>query len=230
MQIDFFPKSTEAEILVPKPKPARHYVPNWFKNLPAFENDKFEPNPLGGNNGTAKLCVPLTDTFHMGYIQETWCDLYIKIDKDGSLLYRQPSIPNMVSHRPSTGINYGQFYYSQEALWQLQWIPQLPEGFSILYTHPLNRFDLPFETISGIVDSDKFKFEADANHPFIIKKGFEGIIPKGTPMVQMIPFKRDEWQSVYLKHNKKDQLKAYLPHQFFWGGYKKLFWTKKIFR
>ena len=29
-------------------------------------------------------------------------------------------------------------------------------GWSILFTHPLNRDDLPFRTLSGIVDCDRF--------------------------------------------------------------------------
>jgi hypothetical protein len=61
-------------------------------------------------------------------------------------------------------------------------------------THPLNRFDLPFTTTSGIVDSDKFF--APGNVPFFIKEGFSGIIPEGTPFLQLIPIKRATWKMV----------------------------------
>ena len=35
------------------------------------------------------------------------------------------------------------------------------------------------------------------NFPFFIKEGFTGLIPYGTPIVQIIPFKRDDWKSKF---------------------------------
>jgi hypothetical protein len=32
--------------------------------------------------------------------------------------------------------------------------------------------------------------------PFWIRKGFSGVIPKGTPFMQILPFKRETWQAV----------------------------------
>lgn len=230
MEIDFFPKSMEAEVLVPKPKPARFYAPQWFTEMPAFVDNKFAVENDGNTNATAKLCVPLSDAFSMGYIQETWCDFYINIDSNGNFTgYHHSSQPNMVHHRRPVS-SFGDHFHNVELLWQLQWTPQLPDGYSMLYTHPLNRPELPFFSFSGIVDSDKFKYEKDANHPFLLKKGFGGIIPKGTPIVQMIPFKRDEWEANFLHHDERKQLQAELPRQKYWGGYKKLFWTKKSFK
>jgi len=33
------------------------------------------------------------------------------------------------------------------------------------------------------------------NYPFFLNRGFEGIIPVGTPMCQIIPFKRETWKA-----------------------------------
>ena len=33
--------------------------------------------------------------------------------------------------------------------------------------------------------------------PIYIKEGFEGIVEKGTPMFQIIPFKRSNWDSEF---------------------------------
>jgi hypothetical protein len=47
--------------------------------------------------------------------------------------------------------------------------------------------------LPGIVDTDKYT--APVNFPFVINDiNFEGIIPKGTPIAQVIPFKRDPWE------------------------------------
>ena len=36
------------------------------------------------------------------------------------------------------------------------WTIELPPGWSLLATHPLNRDDLPFRTLTGLVDADRF--------------------------------------------------------------------------
>jgi hypothetical protein len=70
---------------------------------------------------------------------------------------------------------------------------ELPEGYSALYAHPLNRFELPFVTTSGIVDNDKDHLPGTM--PFFFLKGITGILPAGTPYAQIIPFRREHWQS-----------------------------------
>jgi len=55
----------------------------------------------------------------------------------------------------------------------------------------------------GIVDTDKYF--APVNFPFVINDPkFEGLIPKGTPIAQVIPFKRDGWK---MKIGNKDNIK-----------------------
>ena len=57
----------------------------------------------------------------------------------------------------------------------------------------MNNFSLPFVSTSGIINNDKV-FQP-GSIPFFIRKGFNGIIPKGTPIIQIIPFKRNNWKS-----------------------------------
>jgi hypothetical protein len=60
-----------------------------------------------------------------------------------------------------------------------------------LFTQPLNHTESPFLTLSGVIDTDNWSGSDVLN--FAFKKDFEGLIPKGTPYVQIIPFKREEW-------------------------------------
>jgi hypothetical protein len=65
------------------------------------------------------------------------------------------------------------------------------------------------------------------------EKGFEGVLKAGTPMVQVIPFKRDEFISeVYLSdHEYKEKYpKSKINTENFLDSYKKNIWHKKIFR
>ena len=36
------------------------------------------------------------------------------------------------------------------------WTIELEPGWSLLAMHPVNRFDLPFHTLTGLVDADRF--------------------------------------------------------------------------
>ena len=59
-----------------------------------------------------------------------------------------------------------------------------------MFINPLNRPNGLFEIISGIVDTDSYP--ALINFPFFAT-GPDGVhvIEKGTPLVQVIPFRRD---------------------------------------
>jgi hypothetical protein len=229
LEIQFLPKSLDAELLVDPPTPARKHTPEWFVKTPAFrgESGKFQMDGDSPNT-TVKLCQPMVDSYGMGYIQTTWTDILIE-EVDGQITYSLPPGPENMSHRDIPSHEVSSDFYPTEFVWYPQWIPKVPKGYSVLYTHPLNREDLPFQTYSGVVDSDKFFYEAEGNHPFFIKRGFTGIIPAGTPMFQIIPFKRDDWKAVNLPTEEGHQIKAFKVRQKFWGGYKDKFWTKKTF-
>jgi len=229
-EIQFLPKTMEAEMLVDPPEPARKSIPHWFASMPAFKGGKPKVDNNGEGNSTVKMCLPFADSFGMGYIQSTWADMMVSQEDDGGLtISLSSSDPVLMDMRPETSHKIPEDFYQQEFAWHSQWIPKVPKGYSVMYTHPLNREDLPFQTFSGIVDSDGYHYETDANHPFLIKKGFTGLIPKGTPMFQMIPFKRDDWKSNVVAHDSDHYLRATKVRQRFWGGYKEMFWHKKTF-
>ena len=88
-----------------------------------------------------------------------------------------------------------------------------PKGYSCLFIPPLNNKDDRFEIISGIVDTDIFQTEI--NFPFLVNTdkypSLETTIQRGTPYVQVIPFKRDEWK---FKLNFKKELLYQLKNLF----------------
>jgi hypothetical protein len=49
----------------------------------------------------------------------------------------------------------------------------------------LSSASLPFSILPGIVDADHFKLSVQ--FPFLLQAGFEGVIPAGTPVAQIIP-------------------------------------------
>jgi hypothetical protein len=72
------------------------------------------------------------------------------------------------------------------------WTIELPKGWSLMATHPINRFDLPFRTLTGLVDSDRFH-DVGVFFPAIwIDSEFAGTMAAGTPVAQCFPVSREE--------------------------------------
>lgn len=192
-EIKFYPTSKDASLVVPEPKPSKQYLQEWYKNKKIFHGNKpiYEDGRI--KNTSIKACMPFYDAMSAGYIQETWCDIHIQVNVNGSIDYNFSGFPQIMMHRENSSINMGDNFHKIEFIWHTAWLPKLPKGYSLLFTSP-NNFLLPFKTLSGIIDSDVFYHTYEGNIPFYLDINFSGIIPAGTPMYQMIPIKRDSWK------------------------------------
>jgi len=71
------------------------------------------------------------------------------------------------------------------------WTIALEPGWSLMAVHPINRDDLPFRTLSGLVDADRF-VDVGINFPAVwTDPGFCGVLPRGTPIAQCYPVPRE---------------------------------------
>lgn len=231
MDIKFTPINKEAELYVEKPISAGQLLPKWYREIPAFDTKTPTYDSDGKTNQTLKQCVPFADSLKFGYLQKTWQDIKIQNIGSESFNYYYPSSPHILKTRAKTHLpkDFLNKYYKDEFIWYMPWLPKLPKGYSALITHPLNREDLPFRTLTGVIDADEYFHEEKALLPFLVNKNFDGVIPVGTPMYQIIPFKRDDWISSTEKFNEELQSNGRKIHSIFWGGYKKLIWKKKNF-
>ena len=234
-KIKFQPSSRETELSANSPKPSKAYIPDWYKSINPVNKNKPEFGSDGiQKNTNIKMCMPFLDSFTTGYIQETWTEIYINIeeldDKTYKVEFGFSSGPEIMSYREKpTTLKISDEYFPIEFIWIQHWVPIVPEGYSVLHTHPLNRFDLPFMSLSGVVDSDKWSHEYAGAYPFFLKKEYNGkIIPIGTPMFQMIPIKREPWESSLTVFNPEEVLqKTNFARRFIYDAYKNNFWTKK---
>src|SRR5205807_3298339 len=77
------------------------------------------------------------------------------------------------------------------------WTIEFEEGWSLFATHPVNRSDLPFRLLSGIVDSDRF-YDGGINFPAVwTDPGFCGVLRRGTPVAQCFPAPRSSPELVF---------------------------------
>ncbi len=189
------------------------------------------PHPTNGESmATIKKCVPVLDAITAGYIITTPVDIYVS-ERDGFPYYQWALGEGIQFHpviqapeHPLTleNVPYPKFINP--------WGVRTPKGYSILFTQPLHR-DSVFKILDGVVDTDTY-FNA-VNFPFQLKdKKFEGYIPKGTPMAQVIPFKRDVWK---MKVGNQKELQETLDVrnkivQSFYDKYRNNYWTRKEYK
>jgi hypothetical protein len=220
--VTFLPSSKAVELVDESPVSAKRVLPDWYKKSPAFDPKKYKESVL-------KQCMPFFDATVSGYIQRTWADIFIGSNDDG-LFYESASGPEILSYRENSSVPVSDGYYPVEFIWQRQWSVKLPSGYSLLVTHPHNRLDLPFTTLSGVVDNDLFYHTPIGSIPFYVHKGFTGIIPAGTPMYQIIPIKRENWDSKKEPYNDEEtRVRDNLLRRSFYGAYRNLFWQKKTY-
>jgi hypothetical protein len=192
---------TEFEVQL-KPYPAVKKLPKWFTEASPYEKTPEFPQDgklhfRGRNaNVTFKKCVPLLDSLSAGYIIPLWTDVMVEQNNEFPEIYWKTrhdvfSLHGAPSREIPAPTGYDQIVYKYHNCW----IPQTPKGYSCLITSPLGYNDIPFKAIPAVVDTDSSTLELV--FPMWVKKDFEGIVEKGTPMIQIIPFKRDDWDSTF---------------------------------
>jgi hypothetical protein len=205
--------------------PAKKHIPKWYKDiLPEKQvaGEMYKTN--------VKNCMPFLDSYLSGYMIETTQDFIVSKINDQTIFNWPLDNEQLltIGQRQENHIPALEGFEQTAFIWKLIHSIKLPAGYSALFTHPLNRTDLPFYSLSGIVDLDEGM--NGGSYPFFIKKNFEGIIPLGTPIIQVIPFKREVWKSEFDESLEPLKEKAsFLSAQVVVGWYKNKLWHKKSF-
>lgn len=231
--IEFIAAYDEFFNIVSMPVPSKKEIPAWYKKSFKFKNNNmpsFDKNNY--SESTIKSCMPVLDSMSLGYIQKTWCDIYIEII-DEKIFYRWSSGPQIIYEREDWHkqlLPTPHAHHNTMLTWSRPWGIKTSKKYSCLFVHPFYHTDLPFTSMPGIIDTDKYHGSGERSVPFFIKKGFFGLIPKGTPMYQIIPIKREPWHSE-IKHKGNSVVAEHLKiiNTRFFDKYKKEFWNKKIY-
>lgn len=214
------------------PQSASKVIPEWYKKTSSYVNSK-ERNVAFSleTNQSIKKCIPVFDILTAGYIIPTYCDLYVKKNELGELVFLPSGNPGAINFHPILQAPYhpkmNQHPYPK---WTNPWSIKTPNGYSSLFIAPVHGGNKYFTILEGLVDTDTYT--SPVNFPFVLNnENFEGLIPAGTPMVQVIPIKRDDWKlavgnekhaNLSINHTKR------LQSEFF-DRYKKMFWNRKSY-
>jgi hypothetical protein len=171
------------------PKPAKHFIPQWFKDIPSNVE----------NSSTVKICPSFPDYFSEGYIIPMWSDVNLRYDKNGWFAESPLSLFPWDNHGNQQFLDYtdarfngveGQFMFKAVSPWRII----TPPGWSVLQLPLFYHFNQEWSVLPGVVDTDTMH---QVNQQVLYHgNGKDVRINLGDPFVLYIPFKR----SNKLKH------------------------------
>jgi hypothetical protein len=160
--------------VIAEPVPAKALLPDWFRRLPAVSKQHLSATSTGS---TIKRCMPFLDALSAGWIIPLAATVRLEIRDDGKTV--------------NAGWEFDREMVSYHGLQQVAGNPREPRPPCKF--PPVNRPHPVFEALSGVVDTDTY--HAFINFPFFATAP-DGlyVIEKGTPIVQVIPFRRGDVQ------------------------------------
>ena len=226
------------------PKPIKLNIPEWYKKL-----------QHSATRLTIKGCVPVMDSMTTGYVLSLPQDFVLKnnVLEDGKIV--SCMIPSQQDPFKTIDLNVniegidqthdrrqveGSPINKKNLEFPIQkilnpWTIKTPPGYSCLFVPPLNNEDDRFSIIPAIVNTDTFSLPI--NFPFVMNGDkypvLNTTLKRGTPYVQIIPFKRDNWK-MKITGTKKTQTNkhevTFLKHTLdIMHRYRTKWWNKSSF-
>jgi hypothetical protein len=236
--IKFLQMYAQLANIVPEPEPGTKNIPQWYKDQPAIIGDSAAAPDRGVLKLTVKKCQPFFDAMSAGYILKFPVDIYLDTT-DGNLSLQLPAAMNkymasLISEHSAeqiSNLSYDKDIYCNRILRiHPSWMVQTEEGYSCLFTSPMHQEVSPLKAIDAVVDTDNYF--TDGHLSFLVKKNFKGTLKQGSPMSQVIPFRREDWQMELDKNfsaaKVEDQRNR--VRSTFQNGYRLKFWQKKTFK
>jgi hypothetical protein len=225
---------------IPNPKPSLLHIPKEYKNMQTYFD-----NSQGLPGKTLKKCIPFLDALTCGYIIPFPIDYSYRYDEENEKAFFEINetilqseaqdfeVTTHISEQVPNEIRYNRRTVEAVFKFNCPWIIKTPPGYSCIFTQPFNR-NYPFKIIDGVVDTDSFNL--NINFPFYWTNFYNEkvMLRQGTPMVLVMPFKRDSWKMECVEETKEELEKRGLKYLKAFGNYvdnyKKIFWKKKNYK
>jgi antitoxin (DNA-binding transcriptional repressor) of toxin-antitoxin stability system len=155
--------------------------------LPSPEGPRTEQVP------TVKRCPPFLEAMTCGYLVPLPGEVTFTRQASGGLEFRamgkivDTQHPLQVRGSPMQGALIVKFINP--------WVIKTPPGYSTLFLPPLNSFELPFQVLSGLVETDTYYRPVHFPTLCLLRPGQTVTLKRGTPIAQVIPMKREDWTS-----------------------------------
>ncbi len=176
--------------VIAEPQPAKAHLPDWFRKIPAIAKDHLTPT---NNALTIKRCMPFVDALSAGWILPLAATVRLEVKDEGRTVDAGWEFDRvMVSNHGPHQVTGNPREPRPPCKFHNYWTIRTPPGWSCLFLPPLNRPHPVFETLAGVVDTDRY---ASLIHFPFFATGPDGtyVLEKGTPQ-RCHPFRRSDAQ------------------------------------
>jgi len=172
--------------VIAEPQPANNVLPDWYKSLGGKLGE-------GIGQSTVKRCAPFLDSMTAGWIIPLAGEVEFHYNPEtGDFSYDSKFDKKLLETHDPEQIGGEKNPMTNMPILKFinHWAIKVPDGYSVLIMSPLNRMQHNIQAFSGIVDADEYFNRI--NFPALWTGGaFSGVIDKGSPLVQVIPIKRE---------------------------------------
>ena len=182
------------------PKPAKHFIPQWFKDIPSSDS------------ASVKFCPSFPDYFSQGYIVPMWCDTKLQYDKEEEAWSWSTSsnLFSLDAHGNKQFLNYkkasfngvdGQFVFKANCPWRVV----TPPGWSVLQLPLFYHFNQEWSVLPGVIDTD---IHHEINQQILYHGNGKSIdLKSGSPFVLYVPFKRSNKLKLDIRYQNENDKK-----------------------
>jgi hypothetical protein len=177
--------------VIAAPVPAREALPDWFRRLAPVDKNHLSTTD---NALTVKRCMPFLDALMAGWILPLAATVRIDIRDNGQTVDTGWDFDKtMVSNHHPYQVNGHPMQPRPPCKFHNHWTIRTPKGWSCLFIPPMNQPNGVVEVAAGIVDTDEYT--SLIHFPFFATAP-DGLytLEKGMPLVQVIPFRREDLQ------------------------------------
>lgn len=185
------------------PKSSKKYIPKWWKTL-AYNSGLTTLDSNASPN--VKACPSFIDYFSKGIVLPMWVDSILYFNSETNTwrwkvadeqfpiqVHSNDQYLNFVPHKFLGKESY--FIFKLVAPWKFF----TPKGYSLMQLPMTYHFNEDFSVLSGVIDTDTYH---EVNPQVVIHSDKKEIfIPRGTPLVQLIPYKRTEEKLEVLEYS-----------------------------
>jgi len=229
MEINFYHSSSAIRKMFP-PVPAKKFLPDWYKKLEAVLDNSDDSDFAPAKSATIKNCVPVQDMITSGYIIRTPVEYEVKAEQ-------KEDIEVLKARCPEAFHIHGHYHHQFPVQTQGKcksylkittgWRIETPPGYSCLITQPFYFMEERFTVLPAIVDTDSY--DGYVEFPIYANTTEQFCISPGTPLVQIIPFRREEWNSS-IQEDTEDSILQYFISKPLARVYKNYFHSKKTYK
>jgi hypothetical protein len=209
----------------PKPTTAARILPQWLKDMPG----EFANPDLGGQAmSTLKRCAPFVDAMTCGYVLPLACEVSFFMRDAANLDFAQTV--QVVETQPLGQYRDAPFGNLLLVKFRNPWIVMTPPGYSTLFVPLINQHLMPFQMLAGFVETDNYYREINFPAICTMRPGQRCVLPKGMPIIQAIPIKRESWEANVSSWDEERVQAHFRAMQANVHFYKDEDWVKKNYR